>query len=369
MAKKRRRSAEDTKRALRAKSVVPKLTSRDFLSTGSTVLDLACGGTIAGGFPKGSYVYFVGDTNSGKTFCTLTCMAEAGLNKTFRNHRLIYDGGEFGALMDLKKFFGEHVANNLEPPRWNSDGTPQHSATIQDLYFNVADHLDRGPCIYVLDSMDVLSSEEEGKKFEQKRQARGTKAAKDIKGDYGDGKPKESSRRIRTLLNKLMKTGSIFIIINQTRDNVGGGPFDPKKTHSGGHALSFYATIKLWSSPGPSLTRTYRGIKRQLGITSRVRVIRSRVHGRERTVEIPIYHSAGIDDVGGNIDYLVKEKHWSKNDSGIIKADDFDLEDKREKLVQHIEQNNMQKELKLLVASVWNEIEEAIAVHRESKYE
>ena len=44
----------------------------DLLGTGSTLLNLAISGKTCGGFPAGKYVFFVGDSSSGKTFLALT---------------------------------------------------------------------------------------------------------------------------------------------------------------------------------------------------------------------------------------------------------------------------------------------------------
>ena len=49
----------------------------EFLSTGCTLLNLACAGSRRGGFTVGHFTYLVGDSTSGKTFLALTCLAEA----------------------------------------------------------------------------------------------------------------------------------------------------------------------------------------------------------------------------------------------------------------------------------------------------
>ena len=58
---------EDIKKALKRKKK-KKRTNRDFVSTGSTLLNLASTGKIDNGFAKGKYYYIVGDSASGKTF-------------------------------------------------------------------------------------------------------------------------------------------------------------------------------------------------------------------------------------------------------------------------------------------------------------
>lgn len=344
------------------------MTSRDALSTGSTLLNLACTGRPDVGFPKGHYIYFVGDTDSGKTFFCLTCLAEAVLNPQFKDHRFIYDGGEFGALMDMEKFFGREVVDRLEPPDRDDDRNHVFSDTIESFYFNLRLNLEEGPCIYILDSMDSLSSSYEGDKFEeQEKEYRGGPKAK---GDYGDGKAKVSSRMMRRMLPLLQSTGSILIVINQTRDNPAAGPFEKKKTHSGGRALSFYATIKLLSSV-KKIKKQVKGKDRQIGTKVKIDVARSRVTGKQRSVVVPIYPSVGIDDLGSCVDYLVAEGTWKRDKSGVISTNlrpVNTLSARHEQLVSYIEEECLEPKVRKLVADRWNEIEKACEVERKPRY-
>jgi RecA/RadA recombinase len=230
------------------------------------------------------------------------------------------------------------------------------------------------PFIYVQDSMDVLDEEADIETFESRKDAhrKGTKA----KGSYGMAKAKTNSMGIRRVLSHLRKTGSILIIISQTRDKVqsfGGVP--GAKSRAGGHALKFYASTEIWFSVKKTLTKTIKGKSRQLGILSKVKVQRSRITGKSKTVDVPIYHSQGVDDVGACVDYLVEERHWKKTggeenmDAGKITAPEFStVALPREKLIQTIEGENREQELRSLVRSVWNEIESACEIKRKSRY-
>ena len=342
------------------------LSKEDLLSTGSTLLNISCTGMPEGGFVKGRYFFLVGDSSSGKTFLSLTCFAEASLNPNFKNYRLIYDDVEGGALMDFERFFGKPVADRVESPVVE-DGVPRCSRTIEEFYFNIHDALDEGtPFIYVLDSMDSLSSNYEGKKFDEKKTEHegGAKA----KGDYGDGKAKINSGYLRKVLSRLEESGSILIIISQTRDNVGGGMFDEQQIHSGGRALKFYACLQLWSGRGKTLKKSHKGIDRQIGIISKIRVRKNRLTGREVSVEVPIYHSYGIDDTGSCVDFLVKEKHWKKAGQS-ISAPEFDFKGTRTKLIELIEEEELEFDLRDIVSEVYSDIQEAIKLDRKKRYE
>ena len=333
-----------------------------FLSTGSTLLNLACTGKPYCGFAKGRYYFIVGDSISGKTFLSLTCLAEASINPNFDNYRFIYDNSEGGALMDIKRFFGKEVFKRMEPPGW--DNRPLYSRSIEEFYFHVDDAIRKGrPFIYILDSMDSLSSQEEADKFDATKTA--MRRGKKVAGSYTDGKAKKNSANLRRLLKPLADTNSILIIINQTRDNIGFG-FE-KKTRSGGHALRFYATIELWSSVKKKISKNIKGKKRQLGVECLIQIKKNRITGRERTLTIPIYHSIGIDNTGSCVKFLIEENHWKVQSNKII-APEFKFKGSKEKLIRYIEKENMERDLHDITADIWNEIERLCEVKRKIRY-
>src|SRR5690606_29226215 len=134
-----------------------KLTTNDFVSTGSTMLNLACTGHYKCGFPLGRMVLTVGDSDAGKTLITLTCLAEAANNPRFKNHLLIHDDIEGGAMMDMVKFFGEKAAERISAPSHDKEGNPVYSEFLEEMYDWVETLLDAGkPFIAVIDSTDGL---------------------------------------------------------------------------------------------------------------------------------------------------------------------------------------------------------------------
>lgn len=347
----------------RVKRKPPKL-----LNTGSTLLNLACSGRIDGGFPAGEYILFIGDTDSGKTWACLNCFAEAAISKHFSGHRFIYDGPEGGALMDIERYFGKKVFEKLEPPAIHKDGTRKDSETVEEFYYNVSDALAKDePFIYVLDSVDSLTSKADAKKFRQQRRA--YQKEEDAKGSYGTAKAKVHSEFVRTLPTKLKRTGSIVIIINQTRDNIGfTAMFGEKKTRSGGRALEFFACMRLWSSVKKKLKKQLKnGKKIQVGNLVRVQVKRSRLTGKDRIVEFPIYSEMGIDDVGSCVDYLCEWGFW-KVDKGVIDAKEWKVQLRRDALIAKIEEEGLEKELQGFVGMQWQDTEDQCSMERKRRY-
>lgn len=352
---------ERIKQLLMTKRPKVQATPDEMLSSGSTLLNLACSGTTHGAFVKGYYYFFVGDSMSGKTWFTMTCLAEATRRKSFKDYALIHDDVERGANMDVEYYFGSRLAKRLSRPPHGL------STTVEEFYFNINEALDEGPCIYILDSMDSLSCSADIEQFEKERKA--FASGKEVSGSYGTGKSKANSEGLRLLMGRLEATGSILIIISQTRDNIGfGAQFNPK-TRSGGKALRFYAKCEIWTSVAKTLKKTVRGTARVSGAVTRCHVKKNRTTGQEHKVDVPFLYGYGLDDVTSCVDFLIQEKHWSKKGSK-VDAPDIDFSGTLEKLVAHIEEEELLDVVQDVVLDVWNDIQSSmISTGRKKKYD
>lgn len=264
--------------------------------------------------------------------------------------------------MDMGYYFGSKVRDRLCLP---PSGGP--SRTVQEFYFNIDAALDEGPCIYVLDSMDALDDESDLEQFAKERKA--YEDSKASTGSYGTGKAKTNSQGIRRLMSRLAETGSILIIISQTRDNIGfGAQFNPK-TRSGGKALRFFAQLEIWTSIVKTESKKVRGKMRQQGVVTKCQVKKNRHNGQLNAVNVPIYHSYGIDDTGACVDYLLEEKHW-KASKASIDAHDLDFKGTRAKLIQHIEEEGLEPVVHEIVEEVWESIVDSMRMNdRKPRYE
>lgn len=342
------------------KRVVENIQPEDFLSTGSTLLNLACGG----GFYKGGYVLLVGDSDSGKTWITMTCLAEAARNPNFDEYRFVRDIPE-GSVMPIRKNFGNAVADRLErPPR----GTSRY---VEDLYHNLDKLYESGDSfIYILDSMDALPSIKDAAKTKKTRAA--ADAGEETTGNYGTERAKVNSNGLRNAAVELAKTGSILIVICQTRDAIGFGAQYNPKTRSGGRALKFYARLELWTACAGQINKPIKGKNRQLGIYSQIKVKKNHVDGHKHLITLPIFNEApGLDEVGSCVDYLIEEGRWKKAkvaNKTVIKAPEFDFAGGREALIRHIEDTDGEDELRMLVTTVWKQIAEACKPKRKARY-
>ncbi len=87
-----------------------------------------------------------------------------------------------------------------------------------------------------------------------------------------------------------------------------------------------------------------------------------------REVEFDIFYDYGIDDVAANVDFLVASRWW-KTEKQTILAEDLGLTAGRSKLIETIEGEQAEPELKKIVGKAWNEIEESIRMDRSRRFE
>lgn len=331
------------------------------LSTGSAVLNMALSGDTGYGLTAGHQYNFVGDSESGKTFLALTAFAEAAANPAFRDYRLIYNNPEDGALMNRELYFGAAV-----PARLEEVSTP----ILEECYYHLDDAVRDGrPFVYVIDSMDALTPQADIDKFEEAKKA--SRKGAEVSGSFGVAKARANSGNLPRIVSGLKRTGSILIVICQTRTNLGfGSQFNPK-VYSGGKSIRFYATAEVWTAVRSKLTAKHLGKERELGIRIQAAVKKNRESGQHPRVELRFYADHGIDDIGSCFDYLVDEGRvsgWSSPREGEVVAPDFDFAGGEDDLAERIEAGGWDT-LHAAVARVWAEIKAATAVRRRRKYQ
>jgi RecA/RadA recombinase len=326
---------------------------KDFLGTGSTLLNLACTGLPNVGIQQGTYVLIAGHSDAGKTILGHTILAEAAINLRYKDYDLIMDAPERGNTINVKRSFPK-LAERLEVSA---------SSTVEEFYYGVDTRLKSNKSfVMVLDSMDSLDTEADQESFDARKEGKDAQS-------YGTAKAKSNSANLRTVANRLANSGSILVIIAQLHQNIGfDARFNPN-TISGGKALRYYANLLLWMTPKGAVKKTVGGKDREQGISVEVAVKKNRLSGWKRSVEFDIYHSLGLlDDIGSCVDFLVDEKRWPKS-QGKITAKDFSFSGTKEQIVQHVRKEGLQSELRTLVAETWDSIEQACRVDRDNPYQ
>jgi len=243
----------------------------DTVSTGSLGLDIALG---VGGLPRGRVVEIYGPESSGKTTLALHCLAEA------------QKAGGICAFIDA-----EHA---LDPIYARKLGVKVDDLLISqpdhgEQALEIADTLVRSGAIDVLvvDSVAALVPRAE------------------LEGEMGDAQPGMQARLMSQALRKLTasisRSNTMVIFINQIRMKIGVMYGSPETT-TGGHALKFYASVRLD-------IRRIGAIKEReevIGNQTRVKVVKNKLAPPFKMVEFDIMYGEGVSKMGEIIDLGVK---------------------------------------------------------------
>ena len=329
------------------------------IPTGSIMLNLACSDSISGGYGGGKIVNIIGDSSAGKSILALTGLAEMCYNPKFDRYKLIYDDAEQPREFNIEYLFGKTASDRIE----FLDGDA--SETIEDFYGNVLRELDgQQPIVYVLDSFDSVTSEEEQKRSEE------YKNNKKKSGSYKTEKPRMASEILRVIKGKVKDSSSLIIIISQTRDTIGFGAMFTPKSRSGGKALKFYCTHEIWLS----VLAAEKSKDLVIGNWVGVKISKNKLTGKKRDVTFPIYYDYGVDDVTASVDFLLEMGTWKKvsadKKKGISAGVKNSLVDtcSKNRLIHTIETDDLKEALFQEVQKSWNEREESVKLDRTPRF-
>ena len=363
--------------AQRVEKLVPEVESKAVVPSGSIMLNLACSNTYRAAYQLGRMVNLIGDSSSGKTYLALEMLAQICQRPEFDDYRIIFDDAESALSMDIKELFGPELDERMEFPWYKKKikdpATGKRtllmeysaSETVEDFHLNVRDALKNGKCIYVLDSFDALTSEQDEEKVEDQMKAR--EKGEDTTGSYRMAKPKRASEMFQDVISKLQNTESFLLIISQTRANVEPGSFE-KRTRSGGKALKFYASHEIWLAVKAKVRAKVEGSNstRIVGSDIIARVSKNKLTGTYRDVAFDHLHGYGCDDIASAIDFMVKDGGIKKSGAKVTwRGNEYGSTNK---LIDAIEDGNMEKRLFQDAEARWNEIEQELKPTRKPKY-
>ncbi|HEX3937410.1 MAG TPA: recombinase RecA [Xanthobacteraceae bacterium] len=243
----------------------------DTVSTGSLGLDIALG---IGGLPRGRVVEIYGPESSGKTTLALHVLAEAQKN------------GGICAFIDAEHALDPIYARKLGV---NVDDLLISQPDAGEQALEIADTLVRSGAVDVLviDSVAALVPRAE------------------LEGEMGDSQPGLQARLMSQALRKLTasinRSHTMVIFINQIRMKIGVMYGSPETT-TGGHALKFYASVRLD-------IRRIGAIKERdevVGNQTRVKVVKNKLAPPFKQVEFDIMYGEGVSKTGELIDLGVK---------------------------------------------------------------
>jgi len=267
-----------------------------FFGTGCTLLDLVVGGSRGRmGYPAGRFVNIVGDKSAGKSFLCTELIAAAYHSLPKKQFKWVYDDCEAGYSFNTMDMYGFDIMGDAEP-----------SATVEEAFVNIANFAEslKGDQIgiYVLDSLDGLTSDEQDEQDEQAAaRIKTVNAGKAYeKGTYGMGKPKYLSREFFPQLCSMIQDKNILVVIvSQVRENIDPFSFEKYK-RNGGKAMDFYAHTVLWLASLKKIKKKDRPI----GVVVKAKTTKSKTPRPFREGVFSILFDYGVDNIGSNLDYL-----------------------------------------------------------------
>jgi RecA/RadA recombinase len=313
------------------------------ISTGSTLLDLAISGgrKRGGGIPGGIFVEVFGPSSAGKT--VLLCEIAGGVQR--QGGEVMFKDPE----ARLNKKFAEIFDLNVDEIDYDTPNTvPEVFEPIRSWKPK-----DGGKVNGVFaDSLAALSTDME----------------MEDKDKYGMRRAKEFSEELRRTCRVLKDKNMLLVGSNQIRTNVNAGLFEQKHSAPGGHALEFYASLRLrFSSPAKlKKTKKVKGkeFRKVVGVKSRIEVFKSSVWQPYGNAEVTILFDYGIDDIRANLQFC---KDYSKNT--VYTLDGQDLHKSMDKSIREVEQMGIEgvRLLKNETIDLWEEIQGKFQVERTGK--
>ena len=252
--------------------------SEQFIDTGSLVFNGLVSGSIFGGVSSNKITAIAGESSTGKTFFALA-VAKNFLDTNPDAYVLYFDTESSitrslleSRDIDTKRFVVINVVT-IEEFRTKA-------LKAIDIYLKT-DIQDRKPCMFVLDSLGMLSTEKEIRDALDDKQVRDMTKSQLVKGAF------------RMLTLKLGQANVPLIVTNHTYDVIGA--YVPTKEMGGGSGLKYAASTIIYLGK-----KKEKDGKEVIGNIIKAKTHKSRLSKENKQVEIRLfYDERGLDKYYG----------------------------------------------------------------------
>ena len=249
----------------------------EWISTGSTMLDLAISNRPNGGLPVGRIIEITGLEASGKSLLAAHALAD-----TQRKGGLaVYIDTDNAISREFLEAIGVNLKDMLYVPL----------ETIEDIFDamdSVVESVRKSSksriVTIVVDSVAGASTKQE-------------MAADYDKDGWATSKAIILSKAMRKITNFVGRERICLIFTNQLRTRLGVS-FGDQWTTSGGKAIAFHSSVRLRLKSVGQIKLKIEGKEEVMGITTRAQVVKNRMGPPLRSVDYDIYFDSGIDDYG-----------------------------------------------------------------------
>ena len=245
-----------------------------FIDTGSHIFNAVVSGSIYGGVSSNKITAIAGETSTGKTYFALAVVKNFldtnpdGYCLYFDTEAAITKGLLTSRGIDQKRLV---VVNVVTIEEFRSK-----ALRAVDIYLKTSEE-DRKPCMFVLDSLGMLSTEKEIRDALDDKQVRDMTKSQLVKGAF------------RMLTLKLGQANVPLIVTNHTYDVIGA--YVPTKEMGGGSGLKYAASTIVYLSK-----KKEKDGKEVIGNIIKAKTAKSRLSKENQQVEIRLfYDERGLD--------------------------------------------------------------------------
>ena len=245
-----------------------------YVDTGSFIFNGLVSGSIFGGVSGNKITAIAGESSTGKTFFSLAVVKNF-LDSNPDGYCLYFDT-EAAVNKSLLKSRGVDLSRVVVINVVTIEEFRTNALKAVDIYLK-KDADERKPCLFVLDSLGMLSTEKEIRDALDDKQVRDMTKSQLVKGAF------------RMLTLKLGQANIPLIVTNHTYDVIGS--YIPTKEMGGGSGLKYAASTIIYLSK-----KKEKDGKEVIGNIIKAKTHKSRLSKENKTVEVRLfYDSRGLD--------------------------------------------------------------------------
>ena len=273
--------------------------TEQYIDTGSYILNGLVSGSIFGGVGSNRITAIAGETSTGKTFFSLAVVKNFLDNNP--NGYVLYFDTESAVNRELLE------SRNIDTKRVGHievvtvEEFRNKALKALEIYLDKPTE-ERTPCLFVLDSLGMLSTEKEIKDALEDKNVRDMTKSQLVKGAF------------RMLTLKLGQANVPLIVTNHTYDVIGA--YVPTKEMGGGSGLKYAASTIIYLSKSKE-----KDGKEIIGNIIKAKTIKSRLTKENKDVTIRLYYDErGLDKYYGLLELGEVGGLW-KNVAGRYEID------------------------------------------------
>jgi len=245
-----------------------------FIDTGSHIFNAVVSGSIYGGVSSNKITAIAGESSTGKTYFSLAVVKNF-LDNNPDGYCLYFDT-EAAVNKGLLKSRGVDLTRTVVVNVVTIEEFRGKALKAVDIYSKTEEE-NRKPCMFVLDSLGMLSTEKEIRDALDDKQVRDMTKSQLVKGAF------------RMLTLKLGQANIPLIVTNHTYDVIGS--YVPTKEMGGGSGLKYAASTIIYLSKKKEKDKT-----EIVGNIIKAKTAKSRLSKENQQVEIRLYYDErGLD--------------------------------------------------------------------------